>query len=587
MLRWSKRSKHKKKRNYVSFSGTAYPKVLKGNNPTTEVKASVGDDENFYRDPAVMLSDADLDDFNGTEGAPICVEHDREAGSVGVVKHSWISDSNGRGLKVIGRVYTEDEYGNPDERGQKVAKKLLQGDFKGLSVGYGMGLVDNSWGTTNLTSKTFRELSLCEQPFFDKCLISVAASKEKVFKTLEYKSRDSFTDFTSAFIEKKDNSKDTGKFFVKFTKVMASQQNQTPSSEAQAPTQSAEAQPPAAGHGDMPQADARELLKQTEKLNDENEAKAKAMADMEARLKEAEEALKAKDAENEYFRNQDNKRRKEYEEEHKSEYEEYIKNLEDARGSPLTKEAKDQYYATFTNPDFAEGRTDLWSMYQHQVSVAASAKKKEDELAAKQKELDVLLAKNKELNDGIGKATEKLVNAHKRRDEIVSTLTPEQEAKNMEENAATRKTVNLNASRRTPLEPGQMMAAAPSDNERPFLAAYGYGRDADVNASGNKGDEFGYKPVNSRRPMQLYEPRVPSVLYDEDTMEGSVPDYSARNFESGKRLFAWMADPSIGLARGNLVNMVSLVASRNTITRKDATEWEAKRRMAASRNSGN
>ena len=33
------------------------------------------------------------------------------------------------------------------------------------------------------------------------------------------------------------------------------------------------------------------------------------------------------------------------------------------------------------------------------------------------------------------------------------------------------------------------------------------------------------------------------------------------------------------------VNMVSLVASKNTVMRKDASEWEAKRRMAAARNS--
>jgi len=594
MSSWTERNKPKK-RNYVLFNGIAYPKVLQGKNPTTEVQASENDREAFYNDPAVMLCDDDLAAFNGTEGAPICVEHDRDAGSVGEVRHSWISSEKGRGLRVWGRVYTEDEQGRPLERGKQIADRLKRGEFRGLSVGYGMDLVNNSRGTSNLTDKTFREISLCEEPFFESCRISVAASKEKVSKTRDYKSRaqNSYLPSSETPQDGDSSTSDSGKFFVPI-EIMASNQQQQQQTENSG---SADAGTPAtqpgsgAGAGDglgaVPQADARELLKQADSLKEQAAAEQKARVALEEKLKAAEEALKAKDAENSYFKEQEAKRAAAYQAKHEPEYKEYVDAVNEQRkaeGEPLlTEEEKKVYHAQFTNPQFELGRKDMWRMHQRTVGVAASLKAKEEALKAEQERLKVVTEKNKQLNSSIGKATNAMVNAHKR-DDIAKSLTPEQQQLARDEDSESRKTAEVNASggRRVPLEPGQIMHATPHANEKSFLAAYGFVKETGVNAS----DQYqpGYKPVQSRTPMTLYEPRVPRVLYDEETMSGSVPENSARNWECGSRMFAVMCDPRLGLATSDLSRLVRY--TENVEARKDAGDWESKRVLSQASQAG-
>ncbi len=166
---WSVKTVNTKKGTYAIVAGTAYPRILPGKNPTTRIKASLKNKQAFYHDPAVKLSQADLDDINGTEGAPLCFEHKR-SDVVGHVSHSWLGD-DGNQLRVVARIPL-------DERGQKIVDEIRSGDITGFSVGYRTNFGDDECETVE--SKTFHEISLVKKPFFDGCNISmaVAASAE-------------------------------------------------------------------------------------------------------------------------------------------------------------------------------------------------------------------------------------------------------------------------------------------------------------------------------------------------------------------------------------------------------------------------
>jgi hypothetical protein len=159
---WSQRHSKNPQKWYV-FAGRAYPKIQRGSNSTTRITSDTFDRDSFYNDPAVVLSDVDMDRFQGTEGKPLCVEHNLND-QVGYVQHSWIGDGDKRSLKIIGRVSLE------TERGRQVAADIRAGRYKGLSVGYGTDLISNPrTGVTELSDKNFREISLVAEPFFDGC----------------------------------------------------------------------------------------------------------------------------------------------------------------------------------------------------------------------------------------------------------------------------------------------------------------------------------------------------------------------------------------------------------------------------------
>ena len=166
---------------YAIIKGKAYPDVLRGANPTRVVKAphlphvSAAAREAFYHDPAVKLSDADLDDINGAEGAPLCVEHNR-GDVVGKVHHAWLdeADGSGRCLKITGRIPLD------TERGRRIVADIRCGKYKGFSVGYSADLKAGGGGAGLLRSKAFNEISLVAEPFFDGCdlTVGVVASKD-------------------------------------------------------------------------------------------------------------------------------------------------------------------------------------------------------------------------------------------------------------------------------------------------------------------------------------------------------------------------------------------------------------------------
>ncbi len=178
---WSVKTVNSKKGSYAIVKGRAYPEVVKGKNATKTVKANHTDRKAFYNDPAVKLSDADLDEIDGAEGAPLCFEHDRKD-VVGNVHHSWIEDG-GRCLQIVGRIPL-------NERGRKLVDEIQCGKVKGFSVGYGteMDCPDGNWETKNLTSKTFHEISLVYEPFFEDCNLTVGVlASSKTSPTAEGK----------------------------------------------------------------------------------------------------------------------------------------------------------------------------------------------------------------------------------------------------------------------------------------------------------------------------------------------------------------------------------------------------------------
>jgi hypothetical protein len=174
--RWSQRAHNQPagRGRYALIKGKAYPELVAGRAPSLEVNVSPADRQRFYNAPAIKLSEGDLDDINGVDGAPLCFEHDQED-RVGTVTHSWVDSERGRCLKIWGRIQLEDEAGRRIERGHQILAGIQAGRIRGLSVGYRTPLErDPITGTTKLTSKTFDEISLVEKPFFDGCNLTVA-----------------------------------------------------------------------------------------------------------------------------------------------------------------------------------------------------------------------------------------------------------------------------------------------------------------------------------------------------------------------------------------------------------------------------
>jgi hypothetical protein len=176
MKKFSERSTVSKTPRYLIVTGWAYDKVLSGSNPTTQVKASLKNRQTVYRDLAVRLTDEDLDALNGTEGAPLCYEHN-EKDVVGHVHHAWINEDQGRCLKIVGRVPLHDEQGRPIKRNMEILRDVENGDISGFSVGYKAVLGEGN----QVEEKVFNEISLVKKPFFNDCkmVMHVTASEGK------------------------------------------------------------------------------------------------------------------------------------------------------------------------------------------------------------------------------------------------------------------------------------------------------------------------------------------------------------------------------------------------------------------------
>lgn len=166
--KWSVRTVNGKKGEYFIVTGRGYPSVIKGANPTKIIQASRFDREAFYRDPAVKLSMDDLDELDGAEGAPLCVEHKRDD-VVGKIHHTWVDPGDpNQGWDIMARIPM-------NERGKRVVQDIKAGKLNGFSVGYKTDYDQNKHEKV-LQGKTFHEISLVEEPFFSGCNLSVSVS---------------------------------------------------------------------------------------------------------------------------------------------------------------------------------------------------------------------------------------------------------------------------------------------------------------------------------------------------------------------------------------------------------------------------
>jgi hypothetical protein len=166
---WSTSQRHNKKRGtYAIVHGRGYPRVTKGRNSTNQITAPSQDREQLWRDPAVVLSDADLDECDGAQGLNLCYEHN-QADVVGKVSCTYINDKEGDTLDLIARIPIKDEHGNDIVRGLEMVEQIRAGRIKGFSVGYDADV--RQGGVVH--GKQFNEISLVEEPFFGGCNITV------------------------------------------------------------------------------------------------------------------------------------------------------------------------------------------------------------------------------------------------------------------------------------------------------------------------------------------------------------------------------------------------------------------------------
>jgi hypothetical protein len=172
---WTQRAQNQPagKGRYAIVKGKAYPSLREGRHPTGEVHSLPDEPSKYYYEDAVQLSYGDMDDIEGVDGIPLCYEH-RPHDVVGKVSHSWVETAQGECLNLWAHIPLEDDMGRRIERGHEVLAEIRAGKIKGLSVGYA---APPKWDpitqTKKVSSKTFREISLVEEPFFNGCDLTV------------------------------------------------------------------------------------------------------------------------------------------------------------------------------------------------------------------------------------------------------------------------------------------------------------------------------------------------------------------------------------------------------------------------------
>jgi hypothetical protein len=467
---------------YFVVTGRAYPNVLKGKNPTDVVEADLQDRQQLYHDKSMMLSDANLDEFNGTQGAPIWEEHGQYGKhQVGYVHHSWVTEKEkggARGLKIIARIPLGDEH----PHGERVARLIKEGHYTGFSVGYEASLVQDK-RATRVGSKSFREISLVREPFFDNCQLSwgVEAAAKRATANPDYKSSGAFYASIEASGEE-----------------MAEQQQQ--------PTQ--QTSPPPA----VPESrsvGAEELLAQADSLKERGADAEKALA----ALKRENELLKARD---EMYKAREAKERADYAAAQEPKFREFIEPLKASMGGAMTESMEQAYRETFCNPDFKEHARGFIAQHEQRVALMASKLAAEEKLAA-------VMREKEELQSAVTK-TAAVINSS--RSSFAHTLRGAED-----DDDSNKRKVDVGASKELHLS-GMMEIPNPSLAELPFLKQHGFGTSAQVTASTADGTgEF-----RRAMPRTIERPREHRNLFTDDG-ELALPN-SARYQHPA--MFAWM-----------------------------------------------
>lgn len=430
-MSWTSKNAHKKEQKWYVFAGRAYPRVVQGSNKTTRVTSNINDRDDFYNDPAVVLSDADMDRFKGAEGKPLWVEH-QPGSQVGYVEHSWLGDGEKRSLKIIGKVNME------TERGRQVVADIKAKRYKGLSVGYGTDLVSNHHtGATELWDKNFREISLVKDPFFDGC--HLAEFGVTATKILNHNNGDQ----NSSLLLRIDASRE---IFME-------------------PVNTPE---PVSGNELL--AEAAKLKSQLSEESKAKEVQSQEIAQMKAEL---EQLRKLKDQ----VAAQKKAEAAAYEATQMPKFEAYKAELV-ASKIPLTPEMEQDLKTTFCHPGMKDAARHLEIEYNQKVELRAS-------LAAAENRAKAAEEAQKKLEAAVNKTTQVLNHS---RSEFASALSP----KDTKEDETRRKTqisesAEVNASAG---DLNQIMACEPSLEELPFMQAYGFRTETGVNASAYGGRQL-------------------------------------------------------------------------------------------------
>lgn len=509
MSSWTHKNKKAPQERWYVFAGRAYPRVVQGSNKTTRITSDLNNRDAFYNDPAVVLSDSDLDRFNGAEGKPLCVEH-KLSDQVGYVHHSWIGDGDKRSLKIIGRISLE------TQRGREVVRDIKAGKLNGLSVGYGTEMastLDNRH--TELLDKNFREISLVFEPFFSGCDLAqmgVTATKNPNHNNFDEK---------SILLLRVDASKEF---------LMDSSQTAVPAAELLAEADKLKSQ----------------LTEETKakEIGAQELTKLKAELDELRALKE-QVVAKQKAEDDAYAASQEPK------------FEAYVAEVGASGKVQLNDVMKKELRNTFCNPRYKDGAAHLWADHTQRVELKASYKVAEERIKALEDE-------KQKLESTVKKTTQVLNHS---RSEFAASLNPKEAAK---EDESRRKTnisntdvsnsgeFDVNASAGNGLR--RIMACEPTLEETEFMQSYGFGSSG-VNASS------GYSSYGSRqRITSMPIAASHTLIRDED---GNLNNPGGMRFgtEGQQMLFSWMTTtPHL---HGDLSDVLRMKEDKNRVEKRD------------------
>lgn len=508
------------------MGGTAYDQTVAGQNKTSLVSTDLGNRDSFYYDPAVRLSEKDLDDHNGGEKLPICVEHNTED-VVGYVHHSFSGDGEKRALKVIARIDQE------TKRGREIVAELKAGRYKGFSIGYGAGMTtDRRTGQTSIDSKQLREISLVEKPFFENCHLSygVTASRKTTTNNANYLSNG-----TNAGIHSEQH-----RFFIPITMSANDSTTAPPAAAAPSSDQLPTSQTQRAA------VSGEEMMRQVDSLKEKYNMSAQEKEDIQREL----DAHKLELAQ---YREEKKRQQEAYAKEQEPKYQAYVQELEASRKAPLTEEQKKGYQTTMCDIRFREASKDLELQLKEKIELRASLKQAQEKAAAEEERC-------KTLESSVNKTTAILNHS---RGEFAKTMDND---KQIAQEDAQRRKLDVEASGRLGLN--EIMVPHPSIQEMPFVKAYGYVAEINVNASASD-------PYNGGR---LYKRTLPVAA----THRHLLDEEGNNNFPASARIhnppfFSWMCNNQ-ALINGSLDDVVTLNQKLNVIERKDNEAWEAKNR---------
>lgn len=171
-MSWSERTQIKVRGNKLLLMGRAYPDVARGGGRSMRINSDTSNRNAFYHDPAVKLSEHDLNSIDGANGAPICYNHD-VSDVIGSVSYSWLAqEADGRQpLDIVASLPMDTQGRVLNKEGRDVRKEIEDKHINGFSVRYVTDFDDASMMTKG---KLFQEISVVPQPFFKGCDLKLA-----------------------------------------------------------------------------------------------------------------------------------------------------------------------------------------------------------------------------------------------------------------------------------------------------------------------------------------------------------------------------------------------------------------------------